>query len=113
MKIFKIVKEEEGCNKINPVMTSRVIELQSVWYSKSGVTTSPWDEVALIHVSYKYFMSTYTKYIICAGNILHHFHLPGLIPICPQTLVFRFLIIAPVCSGFVAHTKQLSLILSM
>jgi hypothetical protein len=31
MKIFKIVKEEEGCDKINPALLLKGIKLQPVW----------------------------------------------------------------------------------
>jgi hypothetical protein len=52
---FKIVKEEEGCDKINPALTAIRLKPQSITPYQSGVTTTSCDEVTVIIIQYKYF----------------------------------------------------------
>jgi hypothetical protein len=41
MKIFKVVKEDEGCDKINPALMAMRLELTASIPDYSGLTISP------------------------------------------------------------------------
>jgi hypothetical protein len=41
MKIFRMGKEDEGCDKINQALIARRIQLRSIPQNQSGVTTNP------------------------------------------------------------------------
>jgi hypothetical protein len=57
MKIFTtVLKEEEGCFQINYHIGKR-LEPKGVPSNQSSVTTNPWGEVTLNHISSKYFNS--------------------------------------------------------
>jgi hypothetical protein len=55
MKIFTVLKEDKGCDKINPALTERRLKPKSITLYRYGVTTSPWAQVTVILIQYHIF----------------------------------------------------------
>jgi hypothetical protein len=55
MKIFRLVREDEGCYIINQALTARRLEPRDFSTHQLEVTTSPLDRVTLFLIGAKYF----------------------------------------------------------
>jgi hypothetical protein len=55
MKIFRLSKDSEHKDKINQALTSMRLKPQPVSQSKSGITTTIWEEVTVILIEVQIF----------------------------------------------------------